>query len=172
MINNSEVKRRWISLFVENETGILARISGLFAGKLNNIDSLTVGVTEDPTVSRMTISLTSDELTFEQVKKQLNRSIEVIKVIDFTDIPIRMKEILFIKINNCTDRDKNDIFHLAETFKFEVVDYDKTTLLIESVKNEDKNDHILNLMKKCFGSRIEVVRGGNVAIQSISMPER
>lgn len=169
---NNEIKRRWISLFVENETGILARISGLFAGKLNNIDSLTVGVTEDPTISRMTISLTSDEQTFEQVKKQLNRSVEVIKVIDFTDIPIRMKEILFIKVYNCNDRDKNDIFHMAQTFKFDVVDYDKTTILIESCKNEAKNDHIIELMKKMYGSRIEVVRGGNVAIQSISMPER
>ena len=169
---NNEVKRRWISLFVENETGILARISGLFAGKLNNIDSLTVGETEDPTISRMTISLTSDEMTFEQVKKQLTRSIEVIKVIDFTDIPIRMKEILFIKIYNCTERDKNDIFHMAQAFKFDVVDYDKSTLLIESVKNEAKNNNIIKLMKKTFGTRIEVVRGGNVAIQSISMPER
>ncbi len=169
---NNEIKRRWISLFVENETGILARISGLFAGKLNNIDSLTVGETEDPTISRMTISLTSDEMTFEQVKKQLNRSIEVIKVIDFTDIPIRMKEILFIKIYNCTERDKNDVFHMAQAFKFDVVDYDKNTLLIESVKNEAKNNNIIKLMKKTFGTRIEVVRGGNVAIQSISMPER
>ncbi len=169
---NNEIKRRWISLFVENETGILARISGLFAGKLHNIETLSVGETEDPSISRMTISLTSDEMTFEQVKKQLNRSVEVIKVIDFTDIPIRMKEILFIKINNCTERDKVDIFQMAQAFKFEIVDYDKTTLLIESVKNEAKNDNIIKLMQKTYGSRIEVVRGGSVAIQSISMPER
>ena len=169
---NNEVKRRWISLFVENETGIVARISGMFAGKLYNIDTLSVGVTENPTISRMTISFTSDEMTFEQVKKQLNRSVEVIKVTDFTAIPIRMKEILFIKIYNCSETDKVDIFQMAEAFKFEVVDYDKTTLLIESVKSEDKNDSIINIMKKIFGSRIEVVRGGCVAIQSISMPER
>ena len=91
------MKRRWISLFVENDIGVLARISGLFSGKLYNLDSLTVGVTEDTSISRMTISLTSDDKTFEQIKKQLNRSIEVIKIIDFTDIAIHMKELMFLK---------------------------------------------------------------------------
>ena len=89
-------KKRWISLLVENEIGVLARISGLFSGKSYNLNSLTVGTTEDITISRMTISLTSDDQTFEQIKKQLNRSVEVIKVIDFTDIAIHMKELMFI----------------------------------------------------------------------------
>ena len=93
------MKKRWISLFVENDIGVLARISGLFSGKSYNLDSLTVGVTEDITISRMTISLTSDDKTFEQIKKQLNRSIEVIKIIDFADIAIHMKELMFVKIH-------------------------------------------------------------------------
>lgn len=92
------MKKRWICLFVENEIGVLARISGLFSGKSYNLDSLTVGMTEDPTVSRMTISLTSDDKTFEQIKKQLGRSVEVIKVVDYTDKTIHMKEILLIKV--------------------------------------------------------------------------
>ena len=71
------VKKRWICLFVENEVGVLARISGLFSSKSYNIDTITVGVTEDETISRMTIGFTSDDRTFEQVKKQLNRSVEV-----------------------------------------------------------------------------------------------
>ena len=91
-------KKRWICLYVENEIGVLARISGLFSGKSYNLNSLTVGETEDTTVSRMTISFTSDDRTFEQVKKQLNRSVEVIKVVDYTDIPIHNKEILFIRM--------------------------------------------------------------------------
>lgn len=78
------MKKRWISLFVENEVGMLAKISGLFSGKSYNLQSLTVGETEDPTVSRMTIGLISDDITFEQIKKQLNRSVGIIKVIDFT----------------------------------------------------------------------------------------
>lgn len=84
------MKKRWICLFVENDVGVLARISGLFSGKSYNLDSLTVGITEDETVSRMTISLTSDDKTFEQVKKQLCRSIEVIKVVDYTDIAVHI----------------------------------------------------------------------------------
>lgn len=94
------MKKRWISLYVENQVGVLSKISGLFAGKSYNLDSLTVGTTEDPTVSRMTIATVSDDETFEQIKKQLNRMVEVIKVIDFTDIFIRMKEILYIKVKN------------------------------------------------------------------------
>ena len=90
------MKKRWISLYVENQVGVLSKISGLFSGKSYNLDSLTVGTTEDPTVSRMTIGTVSDDETFEQIKKQLNRMVEVIKVIDFTNMFVRMKEILYI----------------------------------------------------------------------------
>ena len=79
------MKKRWICLFVENEIGVLARISGLFSAKSYNLASLTVGITEDSTISRMTISLTSDDKTFEQIKKQLSRSVEVIKLVDYTN---------------------------------------------------------------------------------------
>ena len=94
---NNGMKKRWISLYVENQVGVLSKISGLFSGKSYNLDSLTVGTTEDPTVSRMTIATVSDDETFEQIKKQLNRTVEVIKVIDFTDVFVRMKEIMYIK---------------------------------------------------------------------------
>ena len=80
------MKNRWIALYVENEVGVLAKVSGLFSGKSYNLQSLTVGTTEDITVSRMTICVTSDDITFEQIKKQLNRMVEVIKVIDLTDM--------------------------------------------------------------------------------------
>ena len=66
-------KKRWISMYVENRSGVLARIAGMMSGKLYNIDSITTGATEDPTVSRMTIGLYSDDATFEQIKKQLNQ---------------------------------------------------------------------------------------------------
>ena len=78
-MNNNGMKKRWISLYVENQVGVLSKISGLFSGKSYNLDSLTVGTTEDPTVSRMTIATVSDDETFEQIKKQLNRLVEVIK---------------------------------------------------------------------------------------------
>ena len=106
------MKKRWISLYVENQVGVLSKISGLFSGKSYNLDSLTVGTTEDPTVSRMTIATVSDDETFEQIKKQLNRMIEVIKVIDFTEVSVVMQELMFIKVKNCTPEDKTELFHI------------------------------------------------------------
>ena len=156
------MKKRWISLYVENQVGVLSKISGLFSGKSYNLDSLTVGTTEDPTVSRMTIATVSDDETFEQIKKQLNRMIEVIKVIDFTDVFVRMKEILYIKVL---------LFQIAETFKAKVIDYGKDSLLLEFVQTATKNDAVVKLIKEEF-HRIEVVRGGSVGIESISMMER
>ena len=167
-----EMKKRWISLYVENRVGVLARIAGLFSGKSYNLKSLTVGTTEDETVSRMTIAVTSDDATFEQIKKQLNRSVEVIKVMDYTAVPIRMKDVLFIKVKGCSLQEKNEIFQMADVFRFRVVDYGKDNVLIESLHTEGKNDNIINFFNDKFSGRIEVVRGGGVAIESISIVER
>lgn len=125
-----EMKKRCISLYVENQIGVLAKISGLFAGKSYNLDTLTVGETEDPTVSRMTIEMTMDDVTFEQVKKQLNRNVVVIKVMDFSDIPIQKTELLYIKIHSCTEKDKTEIFRIVNSFDhLEIADYGKNLLL-------------------------------------------
>ena len=168
---DNNMKKRWISLYVENQVGVLSKISGLFSGKSYNLDSLTVGTTEDPTVSRMTIATVSDDETFEQIKKQLNRMIEVIKVIDFTDIFVRMKEILYVKVMKCSVADKVEVFQIAETFKAKVIDYGRDSVLVEFVQTATKNDAVVKLMKEEFKT-IEVVRGGSVGIESISMMER
>ena len=168
---DNTMKKRWISLYVENQVGVLSKISGLFSGKSYNLDSLTVGTTEDPTVSRMTIATVSDDETFEQIKKQLNRMIEVIKVIDFTDIFVRMKEILYVKVMKCAVADKVEVFQIAETFKAKVIDYGRDSVLVEFVQTATKNDAVVKLMKEEFKT-IEVVRGGSVGIESISMMER
>lgn len=165
-------KKRWISLFVENEIGVLARISGLFSGKSYNLDSLTVGTTEDITISRITISLTSDDQTFEQIKKQLNRSVEVIKVIDFTDTAIHMKELMFIKINNCSDQDMTKITYMRDIFNARLIDCNSTTILLECVQTENRNNDLIRLLEDNFPNRIEIVRGGSVAIEAISISER
>ena len=136
----SSMKKRWISLYVENQVGVLSKISGLFSGKSYNLDSLTVGTTEDPSVSRMTIAT-------------------------------RLKEILYVKVFKCTPEDKVEIFQIATTFKAKVIDYGKDSLLIEFVQTATKNDAVVKLMKEEFKS-IEVVRGGSVGIESISMMER
>ncbi len=164
-------RRRWLSLFVENQIGVLARISGLLSGKSYNIHSLTVGETQNRAISRMTGCLDADDKTFEQIMKQLNRSIEVIKVIDITDASIRSKEVMFIKIKGINERDRAEVFQMAQAFKFRIKDMDHNSLLVEAVRTEIVNDSILNLINERF-KNIEVVRGGPVAIESISMQDR
>ena len=165
-------KKRWISLLVENEIGVLARISGLFSGKSYNLNSLTVGTTEDTTISRMTISLTGDDQTFEQIKKQLNRSVEVIKVIDFTDTAIHMKELMFVRVNNCSNEDMATLTYMRDVFSAKMIDYDTTAVLFECVQTEDRNNDFIRLMQSTFPNRIEIVRGGSVAIEAISISNR
>ena len=160
------MEKRCISAYVENQIGVLAKISGLFAGKNYNLDTLTVGETEDPTMSRMTIELTCDDLTYEQIIKQLNRSVEVIKVIDFTDMRITKK------VNSCKEADKQEIFRIAQTFDLLVVDYNRKSVLVQCVKTVSKNNDMIALFKDMFVNRIEVVRGGSVAIESLSTPDR
>ena len=165
-------KKRWISLLVENEIGVLARISGLFSGKSYNLNSLTVGTTEDTTISRMTISLTSDDQTFEQIKTQLNRSVEVIKVIDFTDTAIHMKELMFVRVNNCSNEDMATLTYMRDIFSAKMIDYDTTAVLFECVQTEDRNNDFIRLMQSTFPNRLEIVRGGSVAIEAISISNR
>ncbi|MGN0295300.1 MAG: acetolactate synthase small subunit [Lachnospiraceae bacterium] len=166
------MKKRWISLYVENEIGVLARISGLFSGKSYNLNSLTAGVTEDETISRMTISLTSDDRTFEQIKKQLNRSIEVIKVVDFTDTAIHMKELMFIRIRSCSEQDMVKLDYMRDIFQAKLIDYDPSTALLECVQTEDKNNDFIRLLETVFPGRIEIVRGGSVAVEAVSITDR
>ena len=165
-------KKRWISLLVENEIGVLARISGLFSGKSYNLNSLTVGTTEDTTISRMTISLTSDDQTFEQIKKQLNRSVEVIKVIDFTDTAIHMKELMFVRVNNCSNEDMATLTYMRDVFSAKMIDYDTTAVLFECVQTEERNNDFIRLIQSSFPNRIEIVRGGSVAIEAISISNK
>lgn len=167
----NEIRKRWISLYVENRIGVMAKIAGLFSGKSYNLESLTVGTTEDPTISRMTIGVASDDATFEQIKKQLNRSVEVIKVIDFTTVPIHMKELLFVKVTGCSKADKAELFQIASVFGGKISDYSKDSVLLECVQTENRNNDLIKLLKENF-DQIEVVRGGSVAIESISKSDR
>lgn len=163
----SEMKNRWIALYVENQVGVLAKVSGLFSGKSYNLQSLTVGTTEDETVSRMTICVTSDDITFEQIKKQLNRMVEVIKVIDLTDVPLHMKEILFAKVTKLDSAQITEVFQIAQVFNVDVVDMNNDSVIIESKLTEHRNNDLIALLKSKF-KYISVVRGGAVAIESIS----
>ena len=132
-----------------------------------NLQSLTVGTTEDETISRMTICVASDDITFEQIKKQLNRMVEVIKVIDLTGVPIHMKEILFAKVLGISAEEKAEVFRIAQVFQVEVTDIGSDSALLECKLTERRNNELIALLRSKF-RRIEVVRGGAVAIESIS----
>lgn len=166
MIDRS-MKNRWIALYVENTVGVLAKVSGLFSGKSYNLQSLTVGTTEDETVSRMTICVTSDDVTFEQIKKQLNCMIEVIKVIDLTNVPIHMKEILFAKVKDISAEEKLEVFQIAQVFEVKVKDIGTDSVLLECMLTERRNNELIALLRSKF-KNIEIVRGGAVAMESIS----
>lgn len=161
------MKKRWICLFVENEVGVLARITGLFSAKAYNLNSLTVGTTQDETVSRVTISLFSDDQLFEQIKKQLNRTVEVIKVIDYTDIAFHRKEIMFFKIMKCSENDRAILFQFSQVYGTRIIDFNEDSVLLESVQAEEENDRMLRLLCGRLDNSVEIVRGGSVAIEAV-----
>lgn len=163
----STMKNRWIALYVENQVGVLAKVSGLFSAKSYNLQSLTVGTTEDETISRMTICVTSDDITFEQIKKQLNSMVEVIKVIDLTAVPLHMKEILFAKVFDINAQQMAELFQIAQVFQVDVVDIGADSALLECKLTERRNNELIALLKSKF-KKISVVRGGAVAIETIS----
>lgn len=166
-----KMKNRWIALYVENQVGVLAKVSGLFSGKSYNLQSLTVGTTEHEDVSRMTICVTSDDVTFEQIKKQLNCMVEVIKVMDLTNVPLHMKEILFAKVKNIDPQQREEVFRIAQVFHqgghVKVTDIGKDSVLLECMLTERRNNELIALLKERF-RYIEVVRGGAVAVEAIS----
>jgi acetolactate synthase-1/3 small subunit len=164
---NNEMKERWIALYVENEVGVLAKVSGLFSGKAYNLRSLTVGTTEHEDVSRMTISSTCDDITFEQIKKQLNRMVEVIKVMDLTDTPIHMKELMYARVKKMDEAGKAEVFRIAQVFGVRVIDIGEDSVLMECTLTEHRNNELIRLLKDRFLA-VEIVRGGSVAIESIS----
>ena len=167
------MKNRWIALYVENQVGVLAKVSGLLSAKCYNLQSLTVGTTEHEDVSRMTICVTSDDITFEQIKKQLNCMVEVIKVIDLTHVPLHMKEILYAKVKGLDNEGKEEVFRIAQVFNVnngnvKVADIGEDSVLLECTLTDHRNDDLITLLKKQFKSKVEIVRGGAVAIEAIS----
>ena len=157
------MKDRWIALYVENQVGVLAKLSGLFAGKSYNLKSMT----EEEDTSRITISTMCDDITFEQIKKQLNRMVEVIKVMDLTNVPIHMKEIMFAKVKKLSNTDKAEVFRIAQVFHVETADIGVDSVLLECKLTERRNNELIELLKQRFQS-VEIVRGGAVAIESIA----
>ena len=148
------MKKRWLSLYVENDSGILAKVSGLFAGKGYNLESLTVGPTEDQTISRMTISLLGDDATFEQIKKQLNRMV---------GIGIHSRELLLMKVR-CSKREEvEEVFRMAKVYGMTIAEYDGSDILLEGIHRDKQNQRIINQFKRF--KHIEIVRSGSSAVE-------
>jgi acetolactate synthase I/III small subunit len=151
-----------ISVLVENKPGVLSRVSGLFARRGFNIESLAVGETEDPNVSRMTIVASGDDSVLEQITKQLYKLIDVIKVFDIPkDIAVE-RELVLIKIA-CTEKNRQEVMQIVDIFRARVVDVSEGSMTIEMTGEESKVQGIQDLLKK-FGIK-ELVRTGKVALQ-------
>ncbi len=153
--------RHTISILVENKFGVLSRISGLFSGRGYNIESLSVGETIDPQVSVMTIVTVGDDWIIEQITKQLNKLIDVIKVVDMTELDHVEREMVLIKVAP-RQEDKAEVLRLTEIFRGRVIDSSQKTYTIEITGEEKKIAALVELMKP-MGIK-EFVRTGKIAI--------
>jgi acetolactate synthase-1/3 small subunit len=159
--NGTEPRKHTIAVLVENRFGVLSRVAGLFSARGYNIESLSVGETLDPTVSRMTLVVRGDEFVIEQVIKQLHKLIDVIKVIDLTEEDHVERELVLVKVN-AEPVNRAEILRTADIFRAKVVDVTPTTFTLEVTGDEPKIDAIIELLRP-FGMQ-ELVRTGKVAI--------
>ena len=150
-----------ISALVENKPGVLAHVAGMFAARAFNIDSLVVGRTEDPNLSRMTIVVIGDDRVVEQVRKQLARIIPVVKVQDFVGQPIVARDLMLITISAPPEK-RPEIMSMIEMFRGKVVDIAQKTLTIEISGPEAKIEAFINVCRP-YGIK-NVARTGTIAI--------
>ncbi len=151
-----------LSVLVQNESGVLSKISGLFSGRGFNIESLTVAPTQEEKISRLTIVTNGDDKVIEQISKQLNRLINVIKVLDVTAGQSIDRELILIKIAALKPDDRSEILRIAEIFDAEIVDVSAKTYTLEVMGDEIKIKSLIELLKP-MGIK-EMVRSGKVAI--------
>lgn len=150
-----------LSVLVENKPGVLTRVAGLFARRGYNIDSLAVGMTENPAISRMTIVVDGDEYVIQQVTKQLDKLIDVIQVLDITSEQYVERELILIRVN-ASPAVRGEIMQIVDIFRARIVDIGKDSLIIEATGDLGKINAIESSMKP-FGI-MEVVRTGKVAM--------
>lgn len=153
--------RHTISILVENKFGVLTRIAGLFSGRGYNIDTLNVGPTQDPNTSRMTIVTRGDDATLEQIVKQLNKLVDVLKVQDFRDDEYIDRELVLLKVA-VDQKSRSEVMQITDIFRAKIVDVQPRSLTIEITGGENKVDKFLDLMAP-FGI-VELTRTGKVAL--------
>jgi acetolactate synthase I/III small subunit len=155
------IEKHTIAVLVENKFGVLSRVAGLFSARGYNIESLSVGETLDPSVSRMTLVVRGDAFVIEQVIKQLHKLIDVIKVTDLSEENHVEREMLLLKVN-AESANRAEILRLGDIFRAKVVDVTPTTYTLEVTGEESKIEGIIELLRP-FGIQ-EIVRTGKVAI--------
>ena len=155
--------KRIISLLVENHQGVLVRIAGLFSGRGYNLESLAVGVTTDPTISRVTLVTSGDERIIEQIKKQLNKLIDVIKVIDLTAVPSIHRELVLIKVK-AAPSERREIVEMADIFGGTIADVGQDTISVELSAQPDRIGDFLALLQPY--TVVEIARSGLVSIEA------
>jgi len=153
--------RHTISVIVENKFGVLARVSSLFSSRSYNIDSLTVGETTDPSVSRMTIVVKGDDRVLDQVIKQLDKLVDVIEVKDFPEGSYVGRELVLVKVD-CERGTRTEILEIANIFRAKTIDIGHKSMILQLTGAEEKVNAFIELMQP-FGIK-EVARTGKVAM--------
>ncbi len=149
------------SCIVQNKAGVLARVAGLFAGRGFNIDSLTVGTTDDPKVSRMTIATQGDEQVLEQIRKQLSKLVDTVRVYDLGDVPRVERDLVLVKVNAQPSR-RADILQIVDLYRGRTVDVGRNEMILELTGAEDKIESFIEMLKP-FGIK-ELARTGRIAM--------
>lgn len=165
MKGESPSRRHILTILVENRIGVLARIAGLIAAKGYNIDSVSVGETMDNSTSRVTLVVHGDDWVMEQVVKQLNRLIDVIKVVDLFEEDFVEREMILVRVN-AEASSRAEILRIADIFRSKIVDVTHRTYTLEASGDEDKIRALLELLRP-FGIQ-EFVRTGRIAIARAS----
>jgi len=154
--------KRVLSMLVENHQGVLSRIAGLFSGRGYNLESITAGVTMDPQVTRITLVCQGDDNVFAQIKKQLHKLIDVIKLTDLTEIPALHRELALIRVQ-AQASDRGEIFQVADVFRARVLDVSLDSMVMEITGAAEKIDDFLAVLLP--SGVLEIARSGLISVE-------
>jgi len=160
--------KRLYSVLVENRSGVLSKVSGLFARRCFNIDSLAVGETDDPDVSCITIVSSGDERTLEQIEKQLNKKIDVIKIKTFSQEESISRELMLVKVKH-TKSNRKEIMEICEILGAQIVDMSKSQMTLQICDLPERTDLLIKMLASV--SVVEVARTGTLALQKCSLSD-
>jgi acetolactate synthase-1/3 small subunit len=162
MIGGIHITSHVLSVLVENHSGVLSKVSGLFSRRGYNIDSLSVGTTEDPTISRITIVVYGDNAIIEQIIKQLNKLVDVIKVLILSHDDAVYREIALIKVK-ANSKVRSSIIEIVNIFRANIIDVNEESMIVEITGDDQKLSALVELLRP-FGI-IELIRTGLTALQ-------